>query len=144
MSQSEFAKIVGVSGSLIALYETGQRTPSLKMAKRIARDVYKRQRQGRCRHMEAVDIAREQTRQGIMSGSSTDSEISTNQLLSERQNTETTSEIHNVNRVYVDDDFFYTENTEAFARDMERLQNEAIPYYYENALNGSDLSLIHI
>lgn len=97
-------------------------------------------RQGRCRHMEAVDIAREQTRQGIMSGSSTDSEISTNQLLSERQNTETTSEIHNVNRVYVDDDFFYTENTEAFARDMERLQNEAIPYYYENALNGSDIT----
>lgn len=36
LSQSEFAKIVGVSDSLIALYETGQRTPSLKMAKRIA------------------------------------------------------------------------------------------------------------
>lgn len=97
-------------------------------------------RQGRCRHIEAVDIAREQTRQGMIAGSTTDSEISTNQLLSERQNAETTSEIHNVNRVYVDDDFFYTENTEAFENDLERLRNEPVPYYYDNILNGSDIT----
>lgn len=97
-------------------------------------------RQGRCRHMEAVDIAREQSRQGMIAGSAADSEVSTNQLLSERQNAETASEIHNVNRVYVDDDFFYTENTEAFEFDLERLRDEPVPYYYDNALNGSDIT----
>ncbi len=97
-------------------------------------------RQGRCRHMEAVDIAREQVRQGVMAGSLEDAETSSGQILSEHQRAETAAEVHNAGRVYTDDNFFYTEHPEIFASDMERFRSEPVPYTYENVLNGSDIT----
>lgn len=97
-------------------------------------------RQGRCRHIEAVDVAREQARQGIMPGSSEDTETANIQLLSEHQNGETAAELHNAARARTDDDFFYTEHPDVFESDMARLRSEPVPYTYENVLNGSDIT----
>lgn len=97
-------------------------------------------RQGRCRHMEAADIAREQVQQGIMPGHLNDGELTNGQVLSEHQNAETVSELHNAARARTDDDFFYTEHPDVFESDMERMRRESIPYSYENVLNGSDIT----
>ncbi|NCF00589.1 amidoligase family protein [Emergencia sp. 1XD21-10] len=97
-------------------------------------------RQGRCRHMEAVNIATEQARQGIMPGSRVDIETSNGQVLSEHQRAETAAELQNVARRCTDDAFFYTEHPDIFESDMARLQSEPVPYTYENVLNGSNIT----
>ncbi|MEY8368152.1 hypothetical protein D1155_09150 [Anaerotruncus sp. 80] len=97
-------------------------------------------RQGRCRHVEAMDVAREQARQGIMPGSREDIETSNGQVLSEHQRAETAAELRNAARARTDDDFFYTEHPDVFESDMARLQGEPVPYTYENVLNGSDIT----
>ena len=96
-------------------------------------------RQGRCRHMEAVDIARDRIRQGILQGSENDSEILPPQFTTEAQRAEQDGELSIV-REYVDDNQFYSEDPQAFTDDFEAAVNAAIPYEYENVLNGSDLT----
>ena len=96
-------------------------------------------RQGRCRHMEAVDIARDRIRQGILQGSENDSEILPPQFTTEAQRAEQDGELSIV-REYVDDNQFYSEDPQAFTDDFEAAVNAPIPYEYENVLNGSDLT----
>ncbi len=97
-------------------------------------------RHSRCRHIEAASIAQGQISQGISSGSIQDSLISPNQVTSEYLRNETDAEIQNSQREYRDDGFFYNDNPEQFREDSERLLREPIPYYYENVLNGSDIT----
>lgn len=97
-------------------------------------------RQRRCRHIEAVDLAREAIGQGTFLGSATDSSVNPNQFTGEIIGNETDGEIRNIQSGYVDDNFFYTENEETFRNDMIRLASEPVPYYYNNVLNGSNVT----
>ncbi|MDD4566125.1 MAG: amidoligase family protein [Eubacteriales bacterium] len=97
-------------------------------------------RQNRCRHIEAADIAREQITQGTFQGSRNDTDINTNQFTGEYISNETEDEIRNLQREYHDDSFFYTENPEQFEQDMQRLREAPVPYYYQNVLNGSNVT----
>lgn len=65
--------------------------------------------------------------------------ITTN-LLQERIQNEIEGEQETLSRPYIDDGFFYTDNPEVYREDVERLQNAAIPYHYENVLNGSNVT----
>ena len=42
-----------------------------------------------------------------------------------------------INSNYEDDEFFYTENEQAFLETLENSRNEEIQYEYENVLNGN-------
>lgn len=97
-------------------------------------------RQNRCRHIEAVDIAREQITQGTFQGSINDEDVNANQFTREYMSNETEDEIRNRQREYVDDSFFYTENPEQFQQDLQRLRDAPVPYYYDNVLNGSNIT----
>ncbi|MDF3003308.1 MAG: hypothetical protein K0Q48_3427, partial [Bacillota bacterium] len=97
-------------------------------------------RHNRCRHIEAADIAQEQITQGTSQGSRSDSGISPNEFIGEFIQNEINEELGNHQSVYTDDSFFYTENPELFQKDMERLRDAPIPYYYENVLNGSNIT----
>lgn len=97
-------------------------------------------RQSRCRHLEAAAIAQGQIAQGVASGNIGDSVVSTNQVAAEYLRNESDSEIQLSSREYQDDGFFYNDNSEQFAADSERLLREPIPYYYDNVLNGSDIT----
>lgn len=97
-------------------------------------------RQNRCRHIEAVDIAREQITQGTSPGSVNDSDVSTNQFAREYISNETDEEIRNLQREYSDDSFFYTENPQQYQADLQRLRQAPVPYYYDNVLNGSNIT----
>lgn len=98
-----------------------------------------RYRQGRCRHMEAVDIARDRIRQGIMQGSENDNEVLPPQFTTETLRDEQGGEL-SISREYVDDNQFYSENPDEFTADFEAAELAPIPYEYENVLNGSDLT----
>lgn len=97
-------------------------------------------RHNRCRHIEAADIAREQIAQGTSPGSRNDIDVSPNEFAGEFIQNETNEELGNHQRIYTDDSFFYTENPERFQEDMERLRDAPVPYYYENVLNGSNIT----
>lgn len=97
-------------------------------------------RQQSCRHLEAVDLAREEVGRGTFIGSSTNEGTSTNQVIGELINNEIRSELSNIQNEYIDDSFFYSENESEFQNDLERLINEPVPYYYENVLNGSNIT----
>lgn len=97
-------------------------------------------RHSRCRHIEAAAIAQGQISQGFSSGNIGDSVVSTNQVAAEYLRNESDSEIQLSSRKYQDDGFFYNDNPEQFVADSERLLREPIPYYYENVLNGSDIT----
>lgn len=96
-------------------------------------------RRGRCRHIEAVDIARDRIRQGIMQGSENDSEVTSPQFTTETLRNEQDGEL-SISREYVDDNQFYTEDRSLFDEDFAAAANAPIPYEYNNALNGSDLT----
>lgn len=95
-------------------------------------------RGGRCRHMEAVDQAREQVGRGVRPGSRSDREINPTQVTQEGMEHETAAEVDMQQWDYTDDGFFYTEHPEVFQEDMRRLAAEPVPYYHENVLNGAD------
>ena len=97
-------------------------------------------RHSHCRHIEAADIAREQITQGTFQGSIHDADVNTNQFAGEYISNETDEEIRNLQREYADDSFFYTENPEQFQKDMQRLREAPVPYHYNNALNGSNIT----
>ena len=97
-------------------------------------------RQNRCRHIEAADIAREQITQGTTQGSSSDIEINPRTFTNEHIQNEINEELGNHQREYVDDSFFYIENPEQFQQDIDRLRDAPIPYYYDNVLNGSNIT----
>ena len=97
-------------------------------------------RHNRCRHIEAADIAREQITQGTAQGSWNDIDVSANAFTNEYVENEINEEIENLQREYTDDSFFYTENPEQFHADMQRLRDAPVPYYYENVLNGSNIT----
>lgn len=97
-------------------------------------------RHNRCRHIEAVDIAREQIAQGTSQGSFYDVDVNANQFVREYVSNETEEEIRNLQREYLDDSFFYTENPEQFHQDMQRLRDVPVPFYYDNVLNGSNIT----
>lgn len=97
-------------------------------------------RHNRCRHIEAADIAREQIAQGTAQGSFYDADINANQFAREYISNETEEEIRNLQREYSDDSFFYTENPDQFQQDMQRLRDDPVPFYYDNVLNGSNIT----
>lgn len=97
-------------------------------------------RHSRCRHMEAADIAREQVAQGTFQGSARDPDVSPGQFTSEYISNEAEAESRNIRREYADDAFFYTENSAQFQQDLQRLRDTPVPYYYNNALNGSNIT----
>lgn len=97
-------------------------------------------RQARCRHIEAAGLAQEQIGQGTFTGSATNDQINTNQTLREHINNERALEQHNAERQFVDDGHFYSDNMDEFRRDMTEAEYAEIPYEYENALNGSDIT----
>ena len=98
-----------------------------------------RYRRGRCRHLEAVDIARDRIRQGMMHGSENDRDILPPQFTTEDFRAEQAGEL-SISRDYVDDNQFYSENPQLFAEDFAAAAAAPIPYEYENVLNGSDLT----
>lgn len=99
-----------------------------------------RYRGSRCRHIEAAGIAQEQTAQGTTIGSARAADINVNETLREHIANETSQETANAERLFTDDAHFYSDNIEEFQSDMERLKEAPIPYEYNNALNGSDIT----
>lgn len=99
-----------------------------------------RYRQNRCRHIEAVGLAQEQISQGTSIGSARDIDININESLGEHISNEALLERNNAERVFTDDEHFYSENPEDFNSDMARLRDAPIPYEYDNVLNGSDIT----
>lgn len=97
-------------------------------------------RRSRCRHIEAVDLARERVAQGTSAGSADDWQLSPGQVVSEYMVHEQLQEISNQNRERLDDAFFYTENPQQFEADKARVLSEPVPYYRENVLNGSNVT----
>ena len=97
-------------------------------------------RQTRCRHIEAVSIAQGQISQSYESGNLSDFTVNTNQVAAEYLRNEANAEIENNQRQYQDDGFFYCDNSDQFRQDSERLLHEPLPYYYENVLNGSEIT----
>lgn len=97
-------------------------------------------RESRCRHIEASGLASEQIAQGTSMGSATPEQINVNETLRDHIANEANEEQANVERGFSDDGHFYSDNPAEFMGDMERLRNEPIPYQYENALNGSDIT----
>lgn len=94
-------------------------------------------RGGRCRHMEAVDQAREQVGRGVRPGSRFDREMNPIQVTQEGMEHETAAEVDMQRWDYTDDGFFYIDHPEIFREDMRRLAAEPAPYYHENVLNGA-------
>lgn len=94
----------------------------------------------RCRHIEATALAQEQIGPGTFSGSAAAAQINPNETLREHINNEAVMEQHNAERGFGDDNHFYTDNMNEFNQDMERLRTTPVPYQYENALNGSDIT----
>lgn len=99
-----------------------------------------RYRGSRCRHIEAASLAQEEIAQGTSIGSSRAEDINVNEVLRDHIAIETAEERSNAERQFTDDGHFYSDNPEEFVNDMERLRNAEIPYDYENALNGSDIT----
>lgn len=97
-------------------------------------------RDSRCRHIEAAGLAQEQIAQGTTIGSASAADINVNETLREHIANEASEERANAERGFRDDEHFYSDNLEEFTQDMERLRNADIPYEYDNALNGSDIS----
>lgn len=97
-------------------------------------------RGSRCRHIEGVALAQEQIAQGTTVGSATDAEINVIETLREHVSQETADETHYAAQQFLDDEHFYSDNPQEFQSDLQRLKNAPIPYQYENALNGSDIS----
>lgn len=94
-------------------------------------------RGGCCRHIQAVGIARDEVRRGILSGSLNNDDVTIRQVATEAGREERREQL-SISHEYTDDNFFYTEHPDAFQEDMERASFAAIPYEYENALNGSN------
>lgn len=99
-----------------------------------------RYRGSRCRHIEAVGLAQEQMAQGTTIGSASATDVNVNETLREHISNETDEERANAERVFSDDEYFYSDNPGEFESDMERLRNAPIPYEYDNVLNGSDIT----
>lgn len=127
---SDIARVISSSGSeyIVNTIENSCTCPDFE------------HRQRRCRHIEAAAIAREEVAQGTFQGSIGDQQVSPNQVISEVSQNEINSEIENLQSESFDDNFFYSENEEVFREDLQRLTHEAIPYRYENVLNGSNIT----
>lgn len=97
-------------------------------------------RQSRCRHIEAAAIAQEQLAQGTSLGSAVSYNVNVNETVTEHVSNEVELETRNSERIFTDDDHFYTDNMSEFENDMERLRTAPVPYEYENVLNGSDIT----
>lgn len=94
----------------------------------------------RCRHIEAAAIAQEQIGRGVAQGSEVASGVNASRTLPDHVNNEQEVERENAERVFRDDEHFYLDNMETFEADLNRLRNEPLPYEYENALNGSNIT----
>lgn len=101
-------------------------------------DYYYRGR--RCRHLDAVAIAEEQTPEGRMVGSTTDTDMNVSEALAQHIRSEEEEERSNIARTFTDDNHFYQDSPEEFDQDFERLKNTEVPYEYDNVLNGSDVT----
>jgi len=94
----------------------------------------------RCRHIEAVDIARQQASAGFMSSSETAETLNVRDVMAEQIRNENIAEINALQQNWTDDDFFYTENPNVYNADLEKFKDTPVPYYYENVLNGSNVT----
>lgn len=97
-------------------------------------------RRSRCRHIEGVALAQEQMGRGTTIGTSEAQNINVNETVREHMAHEMAEEAHTAERGFTDDEHFYADDPEQFARELERMRNEPIPYEYENVLNGSDIT----
>lgn len=97
-------------------------------------------RHNRCRHIEAVSIARGMAARGMGSGNIRSADVSLGQTAAETQQNQNRSELQIQRQPYREDGFFYNDNVDQFREDSQRLLREPLPYYYENVLNGSDIT----
>ncbi len=102
--------------------------------------LHHRMRQARCRHIEAVSQAQQQAVRGFEQGSRSSEDVNVNNTIAQVNRNEISEELSNSNRQFVDDNHFYTEEPEAFESDFRAAATSEIPYEYENALNGSDIT----
>lgn len=93
------------------------------------------QRQERCRHIDAANIAAGQVIEG-----NGNQEFNINTAVAQRISQDAIEEAHR-NQIFAeleDDNFFYLDNEDEF---NEKLRNGIeVPYDYENALNGSNIT----
>lgn len=88
-------------------------------------------REERCRHIDAVDIARGQVISGNDNNINGINALETRDLIEENQRNELMVDQE-------DDNFFYLDNEEEFERNLRNGIN--VEYEYENVLNGSDIT----
>jgi hypothetical protein len=91
-----------------------------------------------CRHLVAVDQAAGMEAQNAFSGAARDQGAAPAGLPARDAENERDAEGRNLRTPMIEDNFFYTNNPEAYHEDVARLRDAPVPYYRENALNGSE------
>lgn len=92
---------------------------------------------GYCRHITGLSQAMGETRETLIreNAEAIRNWEAENQIVNQER-----AEENNISHIYEDDNDFYRDNVESFARDWEEARHMRIPYEWENVLNGSNIT----